>query len=140
MGACDKRFMFMTSALLSITAFISLCVALSGDKWLYCLEKISEDPDNRTERYRNFYMGLWYVCKQSQVVSADLNHDVRWDIISALDDTFECSNIPYFVDDDAFDTGNTLDMMMKSTRKSTFFPFLSLLTLSIGAGVTLCGQ
>ena len=74
MGACDKRFMFMTSALLSITAFISLCVALSGDKWLYCLEKISEDPDNRTERYRNFYMGLWYVCKQSQVVSADLNH------------------------------------------------------------------
>ena len=140
MGACDKRFMFLTSAFLSVTAFVCLCVSLSGDKWLYCLEKLSEDPDNRTERYRHFYMGLWYVCTQSHVVSADLNHEIRWDVIRGLDQPFECSNIPYFTDEDSFDTGNTLDMMMKSTRKSTSFPFLSLLTLAIGAGVTLCGK
>ena len=140
MGAFDKRFMFLTSAFLSITAFFSLCVALSGDKWLYCLEKMSEDPDNRTELYRNFYMGLWYVCTQDQVVSADMNHEVRWDVIQSRSDAFQCVNIPYFVDDDIFDTGNILSMMMKSTRKSTMFPFLSLLTLAIGAGVTLCGK
>ena len=140
MGAFDKRFMFLTSALFSITAFFSLCVALAGDKWLYCLEKMSEDPDNRTELYRNFYMGLWYICTQDQVVSADVNHEVRWDLILSRETSYECENIPYFTDEDDFDTGNILSMMMKSTRKSTMFPFLSLFTLAIGAGVTLCGE
>ena len=74
------------------------------------------------------------------MVSADLNHEIRWDVIRNRRTPFKCENIPYFTDDDSFDSGNTLSMMMKSTRKSTLFPFLSLLTLAVGAGVTLCGE
>jgi len=140
MGACEKRFLFIASAVLSTLAFFLLCVAISGDKWVYCFEKMSENPDNRTERYRNYYMGLWYVCENEHVVSADMNADNRWGIILARDVPFDCWNIPYFISDDAFDTGNTLSMIQKSIRKSTMFPFLSLAVLAMGAVVTLCGH
>jgi hypoxanthine-guanine phosphoribosyltransferase len=45
-------------------------------------------------------------------------------VISSKNIPFECVNIPYFVSDDVFDSGNTLDMIKKSIRKSTMFPFL----------------
>ena len=140
MGYYEKKFLFIQSAVLSVSAFIILAIALVTDSWLFTLEKIGEDVLNKTETYRNSYQGIWRVCSFSTLVKSSFPVEKRWKYVRNLDIPYHCQLISYSKPDDDFDPSDILEMIQKSTRKATAFPFLSLAVLCIGSVVTTVGH